>query len=128
MPWRSARTVVPAICVRAMLKNLISGGRDPSTLAITSIACGPCTWKRGCGVLAPQDAARRDGDVLTYLEVVEQIRLLPCPRQAKARPFVSGQTSDVPSVELDSSRAGDESGDRVDQRRLAGAAGPDQAD
>ena len=46
MPWRSARTVVPAIVTVVMWKNLSSGGCRRAASRSRCIAFGPCTWKR----------------------------------------------------------------------------------
>ena len=37
---------LPAIVTSVMWKNRSSGGEEPSAFSITSIAFGPCTWKR----------------------------------------------------------------------------------
>ena len=76
----------------------------------------------------PVGLSAGDGDVLADLEVVEQVGVLPRPRQAAAGSLVRRQRTDVLPVERDAPRERDEARDRVDQRRLAGAVRSDQAD
>ena len=46
MPWRSVRTVLPAIFISLMLKNLSCSSGPPLSFSITFQACGPWIWKR----------------------------------------------------------------------------------
>ena len=68
------------------------------------------------------------GEVLAHGEVVEQLGALPGAREPAPRPRVRRQPREIAPVELDAARVADEAGDRVDERRLAGAVRPDQAD
>ena len=68
------------------------------------------------------------GEVLPHGEVVEQLRALPGSGEPALRPRVRRQPREIVPVELDAARGTDERGDRVDERRLAGAVRPDQPD
>ena len=70
----------------------------------------------------------RDRDVLVHREVVEQLDRLPRSRQAHARPDVRRLARQVVAVEQDAAAIGNEARDGVDEGRLAGAVGPDQAE
>ena len=71
---------------------------------------------------------RRDGEVLSHGEVVEQLGALPGPCQAAPRPDVRWHPREVAPVQLDPPGVPDEAGDRVDERRLARAVRADEAD
>ena len=75
----------------------------------------------GCAVLG-------DGEVFFHEQVVEELAALPGAREAELRAGVGGQGADVATVEQDLAAAAHETGDGVDERRLAGPVGSDQAD
>jgi hypothetical protein len=68
------------------------------------------------------------GDVLANRQVVEQLDRLPGPREPQPGPRVRRLAGEVPTVEEDAAAVADEPGDGVDERRLAGAVRPDQAE
>ena len=61
------------------------------------------------------------------VELVEQVGGLPGPRKPRAGALVRRHAGQVAAVQLDGSARARETGDRVDERRLAGAVGTDQA-
>ena len=81
-----------------------------------------------CGEGQERGPLRSHSQVLAHREVVEQLRALPRPREAAPGAGVRRQSGEIPSVELDHARVANEAGDRVDEGRLAGAVGTDQAD
>ena len=68
-----------------------------------------------------------DGEVLADVEVVEKVGALPCAGAAQPGDGVRCQPGDVVPGQPDAARVADEAGDGVDERRLAGAVGADQA-
>jgi len=71
---------------------------------------------------------RPDLEVLAHREIVEQLGALPRPGEAAAGAGVRRQPREIPAVELDRARVAHEARDGIDERRLAGAVGADQAD
>ena len=66
--------------------------------------------------------------IFPYGEVVEQLRALPGSGEPPLRAHVRRQPCEIAAVELGTARGTDEPGDRVDERRLAGAVRSDQPD
>ena len=46
MPWRSVRTVLPAIFIVDMLKNFSCSSGPPLSFSMMAQALGPWIWKR----------------------------------------------------------------------------------
>ena len=71
---------------------------------------------------------RRHRDVLLHGQIVEQLDRLPRAGETQARPLVRRLPRQVAAVEHHAAAVADEAGDRVDERRLAGAVRSDQAE
>ena len=88
----------------------------------SSAASRACFMSRGAG-------QRADHDVLGHGEIGEGLELLEGARDAAAGDAVGPQAGDLAAVEEDAAGVGRlEAGDQVEQRRLAGAVGADDAE
>ena len=72
--------------------------------------------------------ARGDVQVLAHGEIVEQLDRLPGAGEAPPHPGVRSGVGDVPTVQRDGPAVRDETGDRVDERRLSRTVRADQPD